>query len=91
MTWNIFFNKIIFDNEKFNGSTVCYLEYELDLIYAPNEYKIKFLKFNSKNNNKCKEIIGQYKHSFFVCDKSVFLNKSVIFFTYSIDSCIFGG
>ena len=71
MTWNIFFNKIIFDNEKFNGSTVCYLEYELDLIYAPNEYKIKFLEFNSKNNNKCKEIIGQYKHSFFVCDKSI--------------------
>jgi hypothetical protein len=71
MSWNIFFNKILFDNEKFNGSTVCYLEYELDLIYAPNEYKNKFLEFNSKNDNKCKEIIEQYKYSFFVCDKSI--------------------
>ena len=71
MSWNIFFNKIILDNEKYNGSTVCYLEYELDLIYAPNEYKNKFLEFNFRNINKCKEIIGLNKHSFFVCDKSI--------------------
>ena len=74
--WNIYFNKIYFDNEKFEGSTICYLEYELNMIYAPIEYKNKFMEtFIKDNKNKCNEFINLNKHYFYVCDIDVSFKK----------------
>ena len=74
--WNIFFTKIYFDNEKYEGSTICYLEYELNMIYAPIEYKNKLMEtFIKDNKNKCKEIINLNKHYFYVCDIDVSFKK----------------
>ena len=57
--------KIYFDKEKFEGSTICYLEYELNMIYAPIEYKNKFMEtFIKDNKNKCNEFINLNKHFF---------------------------
>ena len=70
--WSLYFNKINFNNEKYIGSTICNIDYQSNLIFAPIEYKQLVLKkFINKNKNKCEEIIYEKKHSFFVCDKSV--------------------
>ena len=74
--WNIYFNNIIFDNKKFNGSTVCTFEYESNLIFAPIEYKsILVNKFINENKNKCYEIKNEKKHSFFICEKNINIKK----------------
>ncbi len=70
--WNLYFNKINFNNNKFIGSTICNIDYESNLIFAPIEYKKLVLeKFIDKNKNKCEEVRNEKKHSFFICDKSV--------------------
>ncbi len=70
--WNLFFNKITFNNVKFIGSTICNIDYESNLIFAPIEYKKLVLqKFINKNGDKCEEVRNEKKHSFFICDKSV--------------------
>ena len=77
MYWNIYFDKILFDDEKYEGKSYCYLEYELNVIYAPKEYKNKLDKtFFLNNKNKCKENfyitnIEKKNLSYIVCDKEL--------------------
>ena len=81
MYWNIYFDSIFFDNEKYEGKSYCYLEYELNVIYAPKEYKKKLDDtFFLDNINKCKEYfnianIEKRNLSFFVCDKELNYKK----------------
>ncbi len=73
MYWNIYFDYIFFDNEKYEGKSYCYLEYELNVIYAPKEYKNKLDNtFFLNNKNKCKEYfslinIEKRNLSYFIC------------------------
>ena len=80
--WNIFFTQIFFGNKIFKGSTICYLEYELNMIHAPNEYKQLFIEtFIEDNKNKCDEFINKNNHSFFICDINVnYKNFPIIIF-----------
>ncbi len=80
--WNIFFTQIFFGNKIFKGSTLCYLEYELNMIHAPNEYKQLFIEtFIEDNKNKCDEFINKNNHSFFICDINVnYKNFPIIIF-----------
>ena len=77
MYWNIYFDYIFFDNEKYEGKSYCYLEYELNVIYAPKEYKNKLDNtFFLNNKNKCKEYfslinIEKRNLSYFICDKEL--------------------
>ena len=77
LDWNIFFDKIIFNNNKeqiiFKGSTICELNLERDLIKAPFEYKFIFIKYIF-NQSKCEEI-NVNTNIFYVCDKKTKIYK----------------
>ena len=57
----------------FKGFSICYLEYELNMIHAPYEYKIIFIEtFIEDNKNK---------YVFFICDINViYKNFPIIIF-----------
>ena len=77
LDWNIFFDKIIFNNNKeqiiFKGSTICELNLERDLIKAPFEYKFIFIKYIF-NQSKCEEV-NLNTNIFYVCDKKTKIYK----------------
>lgn len=77
LDWNIFFDKIIFNNNKeqiiFKGSSICELNLVRDLIKAPFEYKFIFIKYIF-NQSKCEEI-NVNTNIFYVCDKKTKIYK----------------
>ena len=77
LDWNIFFDKIIFNNNKeqiiFKGSTICELNLERDLIKAPFEYKFIFIKYIF-NQSKCEEV-NVSTNIFYICDKKTKIYK----------------
>ena len=77
LEWNIFFDKIIFNNNKeqiiFKGSTICELNLERDLIKAPFEYKFIFIKYIF-NQSKCEEV-NVSTNIFYICDKKTKIYK----------------
>ena len=77
LDWNIFFDKIIFNNNKeqiiFKGSSICELNLVRDLIKAPFEYKFIFIKYIF-NQSKCEEV-NVNTNIFYVCDKKTKIYK----------------
>ena len=77
LDWNIFFDKIIFNNNKeqiiFKGSSICELNLVRDLIKAPFEYKFIFIKYIF-NQSKCEEV-NLNTNIFYVCDKKTKIYK----------------
>ena len=77
LDWNIFFDKIIFNNNKeqiiFKGSSICELNLVRDLIKAPFEYKFIFIKYIF-NQSKCEEV-NVSTNIFYICDKKTKIYK----------------
>ena len=67
--WNIKFNKIEFENQKFSGSHFPLFKYENNMIFCPKEYKEIFLK-NVFNKNKCFEFITVNDYYYYKCNEN---------------------